>query len=156
MFDFSFSELLVILIIALIVLGPEKLPKFAHFVGSTINKIRKFTQQVQDEFVQQTKETELEALSQSFKNSVQELHQQVKQEISSLEGSVQDLVEKSQIDFDQNITSVQNPPNYLDQGLLPHYSNFNHKYRQNQRKKYGRPRTQTLPRKFRRPNSLIK
>jgi Sec-independent protein translocase protein TatA len=33
MFDFSFGELMVVALVALIVLGPERLPKAARFTG---------------------------------------------------------------------------------------------------------------------------
>ena len=39
MFDFGFWELALILIISLIVLGPERLPVFASQLGSFIKKI---------------------------------------------------------------------------------------------------------------------
>lgn len=42
MFDIGFWELVVIAIIALLVVGPEKLPKLAHDAGNWIGKIRRF------------------------------------------------------------------------------------------------------------------
>jgi sec-independent protein translocase protein TatB len=33
MFDFSFSELMVVMVVALIVIGPERLPKVARTLG---------------------------------------------------------------------------------------------------------------------------
>jgi len=40
MFDFSFGELLVVALVALIVLGPERLPKAARFTGLWVRKAR--------------------------------------------------------------------------------------------------------------------
>ena len=40
MFDIGFSELLIIAVVALIVLGPEKLPKAARFAGLWVRKAR--------------------------------------------------------------------------------------------------------------------
>ena len=40
MFDVGFSECLVIAVVALIVLGPERLPKAARFVGLLIRRVR--------------------------------------------------------------------------------------------------------------------
>ena len=42
MFDFGFWELALILVISLIVLGPERLPVFAAQLGSWIKKIKVF------------------------------------------------------------------------------------------------------------------
>lgn len=40
MFDIGFSELLVIAVVALIVLGPERLPKAARFLGLWVRRAR--------------------------------------------------------------------------------------------------------------------
>lgn len=40
MFDVGFSELLVIAVVALIVLGPERLPKAARFAGLWVRRAR--------------------------------------------------------------------------------------------------------------------
>ncbi|HWS77000.1 MAG TPA: Sec-independent protein translocase protein TatB, partial [Thermomonas sp.] len=40
MFDFSFGELLVVALVALVVLGPERLPKAARFTGLWVRKAR--------------------------------------------------------------------------------------------------------------------
>ncbi len=40
MFDIGFSELLMIAVVALIVLGPERLPKAARFAGLWVRKAR--------------------------------------------------------------------------------------------------------------------
>ena len=40
MFDVGFSELLIIAVVALIVLGPERLPKAARFAGLWVRKAR--------------------------------------------------------------------------------------------------------------------
>ena len=40
MFDFSFGELMVVGLVALVVLGPERLPKAARFVGLWVRRAR--------------------------------------------------------------------------------------------------------------------
>ena len=57
MFDIGFWELTIIAIISLIVIGPERLPKFAHDAGRFVGKIRKFIHNAKDEL---EKELELE------------------------------------------------------------------------------------------------
>ena len=43
------AEILVILIVALIVLGPKRLPEAARQVGKTLAEVRKWSQGLQDE-----------------------------------------------------------------------------------------------------------
>jgi sec-independent protein translocase protein TatB len=49
MFDIGFWELAIIAIIALIIVGPERLPKFARDAGRVVGKIRKFIQNAKKE-----------------------------------------------------------------------------------------------------------
>ena len=50
MFDIGFSELLVIAVVALVVLGPERLPKAARFAGLWVRKARAQWYSVKSEF----------------------------------------------------------------------------------------------------------
>jgi sec-independent protein translocase protein TatB len=49
MFDIGFSEILLIMVIALIVVGPERLPRLARSTGLWIGKIRGFVASVKAE-----------------------------------------------------------------------------------------------------------
>jgi sec-independent protein translocase protein TatB len=49
MFDIGFSEILVIFILALIVLGPEKLPKVVREVGRWVGRARAMARQFQEQ-----------------------------------------------------------------------------------------------------------
>lgn len=64
MFDIGFSELLVIAVVALVVLGPERLPKAARFAGLWLRKARAQWYSVKAEF-------ERELAADELKRSVQ-------------------------------------------------------------------------------------
>lgn len=49
MFDISFLEILVILVIALIVIGPERMPEVARKAGQAMGKLRSFIDSVKNE-----------------------------------------------------------------------------------------------------------
>ena len=49
MFDIGFSEILVIFILALIVLGPEKLPRVVREVGRWVGRARSMARQFQEQ-----------------------------------------------------------------------------------------------------------
>jgi sec-independent protein translocase protein TatB len=49
MFDIGFSEIVLIMVIALIVVGPERLPRLARSAGLWIGKIRGFVASVKSE-----------------------------------------------------------------------------------------------------------
>ena len=54
MFGIDFSEILVIFGIALVVLGPEKLPKLANTIGRWIGRARGMARQFRDQLEQET------------------------------------------------------------------------------------------------------
>jgi sec-independent protein translocase protein TatB len=60
MFDIGFWELSIIAIIALVVIGPDRLPKFAHDAGRVVSKIRGFINNARKEL---EKELELDEVN---------------------------------------------------------------------------------------------
>lgn len=59
MFDIGFLELMVVGILGLLVLGPERLPKAARTVGLFIGKIRRTMSNIQDDLERQVRTEEL-------------------------------------------------------------------------------------------------
>jgi sec-independent protein translocase protein TatB len=68
MFDISFFELMMIGVVALMVLGPERLPKVARTVGQWVSRAQRYVNEVKADI---TREVDLSQL-QSLKQQVQE------------------------------------------------------------------------------------
>ena len=60
MFDVSFSELLVIAVVALLVIGPEKLPKVARTVGAFTGRMQRYMAQIKEEVNREMRFDELQ------------------------------------------------------------------------------------------------
>lgn len=71
MFDIGFSELLVIAVVALLVLGPERLPKAARFAGLWVRRARAQWYSVRSEL-------ERELASDELKRSLRETETQMR------------------------------------------------------------------------------
>ena len=56
MFDIGFPEMLVILAIALIVFGPQKLPELGKALGKALREFKKTTEEVKGSFEAETKD----------------------------------------------------------------------------------------------------
>ena len=80
MLDFSFGELAVIGAVALVVLGPERLPKVARTVGDWVGKAQRYVNQVKSDI---NREMELAELK--------KLQEQAQAAARSVESSVQGL-----------------------------------------------------------------
>jgi sec-independent protein translocase protein TatB len=77
MFDFSFSELVVVLLVALVVIGPERLPKVARTLGHLWGRTQRYVNKMKNDI---SHDMELEELKQ-MKNKMQS-------EANSLESSI--------------------------------------------------------------------
>lgn len=84
MFDVSFSELMVIAVIALIVIGPEKLPKLARTLGALTGRMQKYVAQIKEEVNREVRFEELQQLQQEIKDSVNKAEVNFKLKTSEL------------------------------------------------------------------------
>lgn len=62
MFDIAFSELVVICVVALVVIGPEKLPKVARAVGLLVGRAQRYVNGVKSEISSELQMQELQKL----------------------------------------------------------------------------------------------
>ncbi len=73
MFDFSFNEMLVAGAVALVVLGPERLPKVARTAGRWAGKIRSLAAGMKEELMRQVEASELSAVKDELQQAAGEL-----------------------------------------------------------------------------------
>lgn len=99
MFDFSFAELMVVMVVALVVIGPERLPKVARTLGHLWGRAQRYVNGVKadiardmaaDEFreLQQAVQAEASATEQSLKQvtlTVDQQLQQINQAVAKLD-----------------------------------------------------------------------
>lgn len=85
MFDISFSELLVIAVVALIVIGPEKLPKVARTAGAFLGRMQRLIAQVKDEVNREGRFQELQKLQEEVSTSLQQEVNAIHQSIAAPE-----------------------------------------------------------------------
>lgn len=62
MFDIGFSELVMVMIVALVVIGPERLPKVARIAGMWVGRARRTLASVKHEIDRELKADELSDL----------------------------------------------------------------------------------------------
>jgi sec-independent protein translocase protein TatB len=88
-FDVSFSELFVIAVVALLVIGPEKLPKVARTMGAFMGRMQRYVAQVKEEVNREVRFEELQKLQEEIKQSVESnLVKPVEMEMTSLKDSL--------------------------------------------------------------------
>ncbi len=100
MFDVSFTELLVIGVVALVVIGPERLPKVARTLGHLVGRAQRYVSDVKSDI---QREVELDELR-KLKDQMQDAAQSVQ---SSLQ-STSDALTKPLEALEQNTMSTLN------------------------------------------------
>lgn len=88
MFDIGFWELAIIGVVALIVIGPDKLPAVARTVGFWLGKGRRFVATVQDDFNREVnKAEELKRLLEE-QSKIKEMHEIIEHTVDDTKKSV--------------------------------------------------------------------
>tara|TARA_B100000767_G_scaffold267989_1_gene287551 strand:+ start:11630 stop:11878 length:249 start_codon:yes stop_codon:yes gene_type:complete len=77
MFDFGFWELALVLIISLIILGPERLPVFASQLGSLIKKIKDFANSIKTSIENESRMNDLKKIIEKQKDELSEFEDKI-------------------------------------------------------------------------------
>ena len=101
MFDIGFFELCLIGIIALLVIGPEKLPRVARTVGLWIGKAQGMVKTVKYEIDEQVR---VEELKQSLERAKNTLDNNVSESIKEAESSIEELQNQIKDSSEQSTT----------------------------------------------------
>jgi sec-independent protein translocase protein TatB len=82
MFDIGFSELLVIGVVALIVIGPEKLPRVARTIGHLAGRLQRYVADVKADINREIELDELRKMRDSMQQAASEMETSVNQELA--------------------------------------------------------------------------
>ncbi|HQE39554.1 MAG TPA: Sec-independent protein translocase protein TatB [Zoogloea sp.] len=88
MFDVGFSELMVIGIVALLVLGPERLPKVARTTGHLLGRLQRYVSDVKSDISREMQLDELKRLQEEARQSAISLESTVRNEMAGIEKGV--------------------------------------------------------------------
>ena len=85
MFDIGFSELLVIGLVALIVIGPEKLPRMARTVGHLAGRLQRYVSDVKSDINREIELEDLKKMRDSMEQAATEMRSSVQAELTQTE-----------------------------------------------------------------------
>lgn len=93
MFDFSFSELMVVMVVALIVIGPERLPKVARTLGHLWGRAQRYVNGVKSDIERDMAVEEFRQLQQKVQAEASAVEQSVKQVALTADQQMQQINE---------------------------------------------------------------
>jgi sec-independent protein translocase protein TatB len=99
MFDIGFTELMVIALVALIVIGPERLPRVARTLGHLAGRLQRYVSDVKADI---NREVELDELK-KMRDSMQ-------QAATGFESSVNSELQKTETELNQAVAGTTQAP----------------------------------------------
>lgn len=91
MFEISFGELLIIGVVALVVLGPEKLPAVARTFGALVGRMQRFVNSVKSDIQREVDLDGLNTLKQDIQDAAQTFRDRVESESRELQSTFDDV-----------------------------------------------------------------
>ena len=106
MFDIAFSELLLIGVVALVVIGPERLPKVARTMGHLFGRMQRYATQVKADINREMELSELSKVKTEFEGATREFQREIETQVQETESDIR----KVQDDIDRQLHSGGDAP----------------------------------------------
>ena len=90
MFDFGFSKLLLIGIVALIVIGPERLPRVARTLGHLYGRLQRYVTQVKADIHREMESAELGKVKSEFEDAARAFQSEVESHARDAEREIRE------------------------------------------------------------------
>ena len=111
MFDVAFSELVVIAIIALIVIGPEKLPKVARTLGLLLGRMQRYINTIKTDISRELQFEELQQLQREMRQGTRSLQG----ELDQVRNQAEDEARHIEQSIGGAVNEAQKPPDGPDE-----------------------------------------
>ena len=91
MFDIAFSEIALIAVVALVVIGPERLPKVARTLGHLVGRLQRYVNDVKADINREIELDELRKLKNEVQSAAQDIERSVSEAASEVESGVRSV-----------------------------------------------------------------
>ena len=106
MFDVGFSELLVIGVVALIVIGPERLPKVARTLGHLFGRAQRYVNDVKADINREMQLDELKKLQAEVTDSARAFEDSMRKEIDGARSAIEAPAQAAVAELEQTAKLV--------------------------------------------------
>jgi sec-independent protein translocase protein TatB len=93
MFDIGFSELMVIGVIALVVIGPERLPKVARTAGHLFGRLQRYVTQVKSDISREMELAELGKMKNEFESAARTFQTEVEAKATQTQNELREATQ---------------------------------------------------------------
>ena len=109
MFDIGFSEMLVVGIVALVVIGPERLPKVARTLGHLFGRLQRYVTQVKSDISREMEMAELGKVKSEFESAARSFQSEVESQSRQAEREMREMQETLDRDIPDNPAAAHQP-----------------------------------------------
>jgi sec-independent protein translocase protein TatB len=88
MFNFGISELMIIAVVGLIIIGPERLPRVARTLGHLVGRMQRYVTEIKADISREVELDELRKLQSSMKEAAEEIEESVSKQVNFIEDEV--------------------------------------------------------------------
>lgn len=122
MFDIGFSELMILAVVALVVIGPERLPKVARTVGHLMGRFQRYVSDVKSDIDRELRLDEMKKLREEVERQARGIETQVSSQMSAVQKDIEKpVVDIAQLTADGERLDAAKPADLPapEQGSLP-------------------------------------
>lgn len=120
MFDFGITELMIIAVVGLIIIGPERLPRAARTLGHLFGRMQRYVTEIKADINREVELDELRKLQSSMKEAAQEIEESVSKQVNFIEDEVKQAETETRKTVEEavepaagiNLMHSLNPPDY--------------------------------------------
>ena len=109
MFDLGFSELMVIALVALVVIGPERLPRVARTLGHLAGRLQRYVADVKADINREVELDELKKMRDSVRSAASDIESSVRAEMDKTESEL-NAAAAGKAEAAGNIEAEASPP----------------------------------------------
>lgn len=123
MFNFGVTEVMLIAIVGLIVIGPERLPRVARTLGHLFGRMQRYVTDIKADINREVELDELRKLQSSMKEAAQEIEESVSKQVNFIEDEVQQAESETRKSVEEavqpaagiNLMHSLNPPDHPEE-----------------------------------------
>jgi sec-independent protein translocase protein TatB len=119
MFDIGFTELMIVAVVALVVIGPERLPTVARTLGHLLGRFQRYVGDVKADIQREMQLDELRKIQTDIEKQARSIETSVRTEMSSVESAVSAPLESLQTSIDDVMKDAAQPAVVAIEELAP-------------------------------------
>lgn len=106
MFDIGFSEILVIGVVALVVVGPERLPRVARTLGHLFGRMQRYVSEVKADINREIELDELRRLQSTMQEAARDMERSVSNQLQFVESEIKQAEQETRQAVESAVSGI--------------------------------------------------